>query len=348
MNITGEGQNWEQGELTISIQKAPSSPGWECLENIASLPVFLNGHGYSNGRRLPVVLNDYVVTRGAARILPGTEPRQTTIRRPRNDRQRVPWPTWEMPSDQQVKETLLEITPYIRMIDPRIVDAIVKHNDEIQPFIDAMRDDGIRTEAYVWAGSTCLFPGIRRAVGKTDTKLLREVVPQDLRAEKQAIYIDDNSYAKEMWAYLLTNRRFANRGPTGYELAHLFHHKAESDTNTSDEIEGLENWKDPVSGFFTSAVSCAYIPKSLARVTDLNLTARRLIQSRVIELYHDVCEPLPPGCKLKKNSTDWRTSEFKWAPTVGYSESSDALQALLKFRVDTLRSLVQDTKKNAA
>ncbi|MBK7892132.1 MAG: hypothetical protein IPJ84_15215 [Bdellovibrionales bacterium] len=234
------------------------------------------------------------------------------------------------------------------MIDPRVVESIVRNNTLIQPFVESMREDGIRMDAYVWDNSPCLFPGIRRAVGGTDADLKKKVVPRHLRAEKQAIYIDDNSYAKQLWAFLLTNGNFANHGPIGYELAHLFHHKSDSDTDTSDEIDGLENREDPISGFFTAATSCAFIPKSLARVTDLNLSARRLIQRRVYELYQGACNPLPPGCSLKSDPADWHTSEFEWAPAVGYSESGTALNALLKFRFDELQRLVENSNANAA
>lgn len=346
MKITGEGACWEQGALTLVVPKDASAPGWIYLSNLVRKPSFQNSNCFQYSRKVPSELTDYIVEtdrrQGRSVIIRDSVPRRA------RGHERIAWPVWDVPADQLVKKMLMEITPFIRMIDPRVVDAIVRHNAEIQPFIESMRADGIRTEAYVWDGSPCLFPGIRRAVGGTDADLKKKIVPRHLRADKQAIYIDDNSYAKHLWAFLLTNRNFANQGPVGYELAHLFHHKSDSDTDTSDEIDGIENREDPISGFFTAATSCAFIPKSLARVTDLNLSARRLIQRRVYELYQGACNPLPPGCSLKSDPADWHTSEFEWAPAVGYSESGTALNALLKFRFDELQRLVENSNANAA
>jgi hypothetical protein len=190
---------------------------------------------------------------------------------------------------------------------------------------------------------------VRRFIGKTDSDFKKKIVPLEHRSRKQAVYLDDNSYAKQLWSHVFQGRKFSNRGPNGYELAHLFHHKDFSDTDAHLELLGLEKLSGPVSGFFTSIAGSVFIPTSLARVTDLNLQARKLIQSYAVHLYRDVCNPLPPGVSLNATTTDWNFREFRWAKPVGITENLDKnLELFANFRREEFEWLAGTERKSAA
>ncbi len=256
------------------------------------------------------------------------------------------WPNWDTPSDEQILRTLQEITPFVQFLDPKIIKEVVRQNLELAPLISALESQGVQMDAYFWDGTPCAFPGVRRFVGGAEKDYKRKIVPVGKRAELQAVFIDDNSYPKEIWSFLLRNRRFSKTNPDGYELAHLFIHKADSEIDIRMELTGTERYNHRISGFFSHAAGCAYIPKSLARVTDLSLRARKLIQQRCHQLYSEVCEILPPGVGYSAKSGDWDPKNFKWAKPI--SGTDLGLESFLKFRKIEMERLISEVNKSAA
>ncbi|AZZ37456.1 hypothetical protein CIK05_11850 [Bdellovibrio sp. qaytius] len=268
----------------------------------------------------------------------------TSVKRTQMATSKTDWPTWDQPDDKQMHEALKGITPFIQFIHPNVIEQVVAHNSKIANLVTQMADQGIPVDRYFWDQSPCLFPGIRRFVGQSDDIYKRKVVPASGRAEFQAIYIDDNSYPKELWSYICRGTKFQKKNPEGYEFAHFFIHKAESEIGIQHELLGAEKYNSTISGFFTSAAGSAYIPKSLARVTDLNLKARKLIQLKCVEIYGSVCKVLPPGVELKIESDDWKTADFEWAKFTGESVDS-RVQDFLRFRESELERLVLSMAK---
>lgn len=263
----------------------------------------------------------------------------TSIRRSAVGGQRSDWPTWELPNDEQTQLALKGITPFIQFIHPSVVEQVVANNSRISHLIEQMAAQGIQIDRYFWDRSPCLFPGIRRFKGQSDDKYKRKVVPPTDRSSYRAVYIDDNSYPKELWSYVCRGAKFQKKNPDGYEFAHFFIHKADSEIDIHLELLGADKYESEIGGFFTSCAGSAYIPKSLARVTDLNLKARKLIQQKCVEIYGGVCNVLPPGVELNRGSDDWKTSDFQWARFTG-ENGKERVKDFLRFREAELERLV--------
>lgn len=262
-----------------------------------------------------------------------------SVRRAAVSDQRRDWPTWDLPNDEQTHEALKGITPFIQFIHPSVVEQVVGNNSRISHLVEQMATQGIQIDRYFWDRSPCLFPGIRRFKGQSDDKYKRKVIPPAERSSYRAVYIDDNSYPKELWSYVCRGSKFQKKNPDGYEFAHFFIHKADSEIDIHLELLGADKYDSEISGFFTSCAGSAYIPKSLARVTDLNLKARKLIQQKCKEIYGDICNVLPPGVELKRETDDWKTSDFQWAQFTG-ENAKDRVQDFLRFRETELERLV--------
>jgi hypothetical protein len=260
-------------------------------------------------------------------------PRASITRKYYKTSVKTKWPLWEVPNNDILHETMKTIVPFIRFLDPRIVEKVAKQ--DIGKLINRMQESGIDTSLYYWEKAPVAFPGVRRYVGRKEKRgcvLLAKV------KEEQAIYIDDNSYPKHIWAYVFTNSKFANLGPNNYELMHLFSHKKDANTKQKMELSS-EDSEDigVISGFFTSIAGTAYIPRNFVKITDFCLKARKLLHLKAWELYSSVCNILPPGIILEKEEDDWSLSDFpNWANTVGDVENVDAF---LKFRIQELEKL---------
>ncbi|MCX5882366.1 MAG: hypothetical protein NTU74_11385, partial [Deltaproteobacteria bacterium] len=200
------------------------------------------------------------------------------------------WPDWEVPSSEDIKKIACLLTPYLKFLHPEIVAKITASNKELESYFhDYLSESGIDANLYIWEKCSTMFPGIRRANGKTDNEYKKKQLPKELRAEKGAIYIDDNSYPKHIWAFIFTAQQFSNIGPKGYELAHIFEHKAVERIqheliNNSNSTYDINT---PLSGMFTSAASLIYSPRTFVKITDHSLQARRLVQRRALQLYQN-------------------------------------------------------------
>jgi hypothetical protein len=164
------------------------------------------------------------------------------------------------------------------------------------------------------------------------------------RLSLQALYLDDNHYPRHIWSFTFLGKTSDTKGPPRYSLAHLFVHKDYNHRDASDELSGdLSAFPMGMSGLFTSAANTAYIHQSVVRPTDWPGPLRRLLQRRLIELYGEVCEPLPPGLRCAPlRGDDFDPSDFRglWAPQVG---DLAHLDAFLAFRADRITQLLHGT-----
>ena len=128
------------------------------------------------------------------------------------------------------------MAPFVRFLDPGIVDAVVEDNrrfgGEWSTSLEAL---GIDPAIYLWEGSPCAFPGVRRYAGSTEIAVFRKRV-ESSEAPPQCLSLDDNDYPKHLWSFVFTGRPFRKRGPDGYQLAHLFDHK-EYGNRWRDELD---------------------------------------------------------------------------------------------------------------
>ena len=250
------------------------------------------------------------------------------------------WPDWELPSKDDIKKITRLLTPYLKFLNPRIIEKITLSNNELESYYcKYMTEFKIEHKYYIWENCSTMFPGIRRANGKTDNEFKKKQLPIELRSGKNAIYIDDNSYPKHIWAFVFTNQQFSNKGPNGYELAHIFEHKAVNRIN--DELTTQNNSQydlsKPLSGMFTNAACLMYAPRTFVKITDHSLQARRLIQRKIIELYGDTTNILPPTIEFKKQDEEWEIDSFVWGKPVGDLEQ---IELFLKYRKDRLEKIL--------
>lgn len=232
------------------------------------------------------------------------------------------WPDWELPSDNETYELARTLVPYVKILNPLIIEAITKDNNRIKTeLITNMKAQNIPYELYLWDNSPCAFPGIRRHAGSMEIAYKKKKGDWDSTQAKDFIELDDNDYPKHIWAYIFCNKKFGKKGPYGYSLAHLIDHKV-SDNRMSEEFDFIngKHYTRPFFGLYTSPCNAVYVPSGLMKPTDFNGNLRNLLFQKVFQLYSDYCNLVPDYIKLKQ-PTDERWSidnpVFKWSEPVG-------------------------------
>ena len=207
------------------------------------------------------------------------------MRRPKRRQRPGPktqWPAWPHPKDEDLLELARTMAPFVRFLDPGIVEAVTEDNrrfgSEWSASLEAL---GIDPAIYLWEGSPCAFPGVRRYAGSTEIAVFRKRTETG-EAPPQCLSLDDNDYPKHLWAFVFTSKPFRKRGPPGYQLAHLFDHK-EYGSRLHDELDTPRGFEESVLpyGLFTSAANSVYAPGTFVKPTDFSPKLRSLIQRRV-------------------------------------------------------------------
>ena len=275
----------------------------------------------------------------------GDNPQKRQPRQGRGLRSRAPWPAWPQPTDEDLLQLARAMAPFVRFLDPGIVGAVVEDNRRFRgEWSISLEALGIDPAIYLWEGSPCAFPGVRRYAGSTEIAVFRKRA-ESSEAPPQCLSLDDNDYPKHLWSLVFTGKPFRKRGPAGYQLAHLFDHK-EYGNRWRDELDAPPGVEEPVLpyGLFTSAANSVYAPGAFLRPTDLSPRLRSLIQRRAQQLYGDVCYLVPPPLTVKPcDDPDWAVDEFQWsAPVGGMVRVTD----FLEFRRERIGELIE--KRNAA
>lgn len=250
------------------------------------------------------------------------------------------WPKWDGPNEDERLALSRIITRYMKFLHPNIVETIAEDNAKhMSEWSEQLEECGISPMEYLWDGSPCCFPGIRRHSGTIEINAFRN---KDLDFNN-AIALDDNSYPKQLWSYVFRDTVFSMRGPNGYQLAHLVDHK-DVNNRLNSELES-ESGKhiEAIPGLFTSAANAAYVPLDFLRPTDFESDLRGLLQRKAAELYSDICEPLPPGMHVAKNLNEkWAIKMFDWAEPVGTLEY---MRDFLRYRENKMKELFADRRR---
>ena len=254
-------------------------------------------------------------------------------------RQGAGWPDWPTPSDEDLRELAQAMTPFVRFLDPGIVYAVTEDNRRMKAdWSSRLEALGIDPAIYLWEGSPCVFPGVRRHAGSTEIAVFRQRAAAD-EVPPQCLALDDNDYPKHLWTFAFTGKPFANRGPDGYQLAHLFDHK-EHGNRWREELDIPPDTKELVLpyGLFTSAANSAYLPGAFLRPTDFSPKLRSLIQRRALQLYGNICRIVPPPLSVKPcEDQNWSLDNFQWSTSVG---AMDNVPDFLEFRRERLGELL--------
>lgn len=256
---------------------------------------------------------------------------------PANPAKALSWPVWSEPSSQDVLTLARIVARHARFLHPEIVAAIVQDNEKSRTaWSDALRARGVDPSAYLWPGSACAFPGVRRYAGSREIAIFRKHAEGTI---DDALALDDNDYPKQVWSFALTGRPFAKHGPQGYALAHLADHKNHNNRARQDSNVVEEQPETALHGLYTSAANSAYLPVALIRPTDFNAQLRQLLLRRANDLYGSVCRLLPPWLAIPSDvSDDWDTGRFAWPEPVG---NLTQIESFLQFRHRRLDELLK-------
>lgn len=234
-------------------------------------------------------------------------------------RTRAPWPSWPEPSECAMVHVAHSAAPLVRFLHPDIIAAIADDNRSMScEWSSRLAALGVDPMDYLWDGSACTFPGVRRRSGE-----------KDKGADCLKVDPDGNTYPKHLWAFTLTGERFRREGPKGYNLAHLFDHKAGDGRFRDESLGAPDGGKPPnLHGLFTSAANTTFVPDAFKSLTDSSPGFRRLLLHRAAQLYGSSCRLLPPPLKLKGDDDPVFTPDaFDWAQPEGTNAGIDGFLA---------------------
>jgi len=224
-------------------------------------------------------------------------------------------------------------------VHPNIVELIknknIKFRDEFSQFV---REFHTPTDAFLYEGSDCVFPGIRRPIISEQIGAWRN----NICAEDGTI-LNDNTFPRHIWAYLATGRGYAggrlgmwaNSGLDKFELAHVFAHKKDERNTEREFFESFSELADP-SGLFTSASNVVLIPKGFAKPTDHMPLIKACFFKRHFDLYGN--NLIGTGLNGFKNEKvpKWY-DKIKWLAPVLPCDWTDKVERLLEYRTSYLR-----------
>jgi len=206
---------------------------------------------------------------------------------PRKENVKSNWPVWELPSEDEIFQLAQVTTKYIRFLNPIIIEKITEDNkNHYEEWNNILTKNKINPELYLWESSPCCFPGIRRYAGSKEIAYHNKQTVIQKNEIKNALKLDDNDFPKQIWSFIFRGKQFSKYGPNDYSLAHLFDHK-ESKNRMSSELNFINgiNYSEPFYGLYTCPTNTIYMPNSLLKPTDFNLTLRRLLFQRAWFLY---------------------------------------------------------------
>ena len=235
---------------------------------------------------------------------------------------------------------------YVKFLSPEIVAAIVKDNEfRRAEWRESLAACGVDPSLYLWDGSPCAFPGVRRHAGSREINRLRDS-DSDYSDIQDAICLDDNDYPKQVWSFVFRNAQFSNFGPAGYRLAHLIDHKPHNNRMAEELAIDDELSTPAIPGLYTCPSNTAYVCGGFIHPTDFNADIRNLLQRRAAELYSGVCNMLPPGFSVPEAAADgWKTSDFEWSQCVG---TLDNMESFIDFRRKRMSKLIKKALESNA
>jgi len=247
------------------------------------------------------------------------------------------WPTWELPVEEEIYQLAQITTKYIRFLNPDIIKVITEDNMEhYDEWRNLLSTNKVNPDLYLWELSPCCFPGVRRYAGSKERSNFRKQKSKI----PDALKLDDNDFPKEIWSFIFTGKEFRKLGPKDYSLAHLFDHK-EYKNRMRDELEfHVENNhpEPPYFGLYTCPTNTVFIPISLLKPTDFNVTLRRLLFQKAESLYKDCCNILPPFIKIPKpENEEWNIERFQWGECVG---TLDNISVFLDYRNEKMKEML--------
>jgi len=219
-------------------------------------------------------------------------------------------------------------------IHPRIVELVQKRNLEEYGYFKDLFDGKINVNHYLFDGSACVFPGVKRYVSGQGKK-------KAFNPEYSAI-IDDNTFPRHIWCFLENGKTY--NGPnwrgTGlgeFELAHVFTHK-ESEIEFEKQFFSSVNENLNPSGNFSCACNVVLLPKGTVRPTDNSKTIKAVFFKRYISLYGE--SPLNGRSGFNDSLVPKWYNELSWNEPPLPPNWEAKIEKLLKYRKKRITELM--------
>jgi hypothetical protein len=221
-------------------------------------------------------------------------------------------------------------------IAPDIVNYIVEQNKTDCDYFTKLFAGRIEAEQYLFPGSACVFPGVRRYVSNSKDATGRY-------NEKYRAIVDDNVFPRHIWCYLLGGKGYSGlmykkTGLDAFELAHIFAHKETEITDEKEFFKTVDKDLRP-HGEFTSAANVVLLPKGTVRPTDNSTVEKAVFYKRCIDLYGEETLLGRSGF-IQSRVPDWYP-DIEWnAPLLpeGWKKNIDTL---LEYRKDRIASIME-------
>ena len=265
---------------------------------------------------------------------------------PPGSRPEKPWPEWPQPDAEDLLRLVRTLTPTAKFLSPGIVGAVAEDNRRNgAEWYSRLGRAGINPEIYLWEGSPCAFPGVRRH--ETNQELAWFGRSRRFPGFKPAdcIKLDESDYPRHLWTFVFTGRPFRLGGPAGYGFAHLADHRRLGDRwreefDRDPDDAGVE--PPPVCGLYASAANTACMPAAFVGAGGFPDMLRLLMLRRAYRLYGDVCRPAPPPLIAKDWGADaWSPDDFEWGEPVGTTEHVPEFLAFRRREIDGILDLVE-------
>lgn len=193
---------------------------------------------------------------------------------------------------QRIAEALAETAVHV---SPAIVKAIAKANMDYRSEFKDVRPKELDTSDYLFDGSACVFPGVRRFVGPANKGQRQKYIP----SEKAVM--DTNIFPRHIWTFLAAGKSYSGPmakkvGLDRLELAHIFSHKVGERELERRCFRRCSSRPRPFA-LFTCAANVVLFPQGLAKPTDQLEEVRVAFFKRHVDLYGEASLPGLSGLK---------------------------------------------------
>jgi len=218
---------------------------------------------------------------------------------------------------------------------PKIVEKIQSKNIEEYDYFRRLFTNKIEVDHYLFDGSACVFPGVRRYVSGKGKR-------QAYNTGYKAI-IDDNAFPRHIWCYLQNGSSYSGpnwkkTGLSEFELAHIFTHKEREIGLEREFFSSMKRGLHPY-GEFSCACNVVLLPKGTVRPTDNSTAVKAAFYQRYIDLYGE--SPLNGRSGFNSLCVPNWYGELEWNEPhlpIGWEEN---LETLLKYRTKRITHLLK-------
>ena len=217
---------------------------------------------------------------------------------------------------------------------PRIIERVQEQNTREYGYFRDLFDGRIEIGNYLFDGSACVFPGVRRYVSGQGKKRAYNI-------EYKAI-IDDNTFPRHIWCFLENGKTY--NGPNWkntvlgeFELAHVFTHK-ESELDFEKLFFSTVRGDLYPYGDFSCACNVALLPKGTVRPTDNSTAIKAAFYKRYIDLYGET--PLNGRSGFNESLVPRWYGDLNWNEPELPEDWESNINKLLKYRTGRITGLL--------